>query len=96
MTFFYLLLLVLVAVTVVLMIQVVGLILVIALLDSTRVYRLSRAVAMDIAVMEYVEAARLRGMLREWAESARPLPTRFEPMLTEETIRRLKSLGYIE
>ncbi len=34
-----------------------ALILVIAVLDSTRVYRLSRAVAMDIAVMEYVEAA---------------------------------------
>jgi peptide/nickel transport system permease protein len=34
------------------------LIVVIALLDSTRVYRLSRAVAMDIEVMEYVEAAR--------------------------------------
>ena len=33
----------------------------IAVLDSTRVYRLSRAVAMDIEVMEFVEAARLRG-----------------------------------
>ena len=37
------------------------LILVIAILDSTRVYRLSRAVSMNIVVMEYVEAARLRG-----------------------------------
>jgi peptide/nickel transport system permease protein len=35
------------------------LILVIGILDSTRVFRLSRAVAMDIAVMDYVEAARL-------------------------------------
>ncbi len=41
--------------------SVPALIFVIALLDSTRVYRLSRAVAMDIEVMEYVEAARLRG-----------------------------------
>ncbi|NIO11947.1 MAG: ABC transporter permease subunit, partial [Deltaproteobacteria bacterium] len=41
--------------------SITALILVIALLDSTRVYRLSRAVAMDIEVMEYVEAARLRG-----------------------------------
>ena len=31
------------------------------MLDSTRVFRLSRAVAMDIAVMDYVEAAKLRG-----------------------------------
>ena len=42
------------------------LIVVIALLDSTRVYRLSRAVAMDIEVMEYVEAARLRGEGAWW------------------------------
>lgn len=38
-----------------------SLVVVIALLDSTRVFRLSRAVAMDIEVMEYVEAARVRG-----------------------------------
>ena len=41
--------------------SVTALILTIAILDSTRVYRLSRAVAMDIEVMEFVEAARLRG-----------------------------------
>ncbi|MBC7477018.1 MAG: ABC transporter permease, partial [Pseudorhodobacter sp.] len=37
------------------------LILVMGILDSPRVFRLSRAVAADIAVMDYVEAARLRG-----------------------------------
>ena len=37
------------------------LILVMGVLDSTRVFRLSRAVAVDIAVMDYVEAAKLRG-----------------------------------
>ena len=37
------------------------LIIVMGLLDSTRVFRLSRAVAVDITVMDYVEAARLRG-----------------------------------
>ena len=41
--------------------SVVNMILVIALIDSTRVYRLARAVAMNIVVMDYVEAARLRG-----------------------------------
>ena len=40
---------------------VVKLVLVIALLDSTRVFRLSRSVAMNIVVMDYVEAAKLRG-----------------------------------
>ena len=37
------------------------LILVMGLLDSTRVYRLARAVAVDINVMDFVEAAKLRG-----------------------------------
>jgi peptide/nickel transport system permease protein len=41
--------------------SIFALILVIAVLDSTRVFRLSRAVAMDVTVMEFVEAARLRG-----------------------------------
>ena len=35
------------------------LIILMGLLDSTRVYRLARAVAVDITVMDYVEAARL-------------------------------------
>ena len=39
----------------------INLILIIAVLDSTRVFRLSRAVAMNVAVMDFVEAARLRG-----------------------------------
>jgi peptide/nickel transport system permease protein len=37
------------------------LIITIAILDSTRVFRLARAVSMNIAVLEYVEAAKLRG-----------------------------------
>ena len=41
--------------------SVLNLILIIAVLDSTRVFRLSRAVAMNVVVMDYVEAARLRG-----------------------------------
>jgi len=41
--------------------NVINMILVIALLDSTRVYRLMRAVGMNIVVMDYVEAAKLRG-----------------------------------
>ena len=36
------------------------LILVMGVLDATRVFRLSRAVAVDITVMDYVEAGRLR------------------------------------
>ena len=36
-------------------------ILIIAMIDSTRVYRLSRAVGQNIVVMDYIEAAKLRG-----------------------------------
>jgi peptide/nickel transport system permease protein len=41
--------------------SITNMILVIAVIDSTRVFRLARAVAMNIVVMDYVEAARLRG-----------------------------------
>jgi peptide/nickel transport system permease protein len=41
--------------------SITNMVLVIALIDSTRVYRLARAVAMNIVVMDYIEAAKLRG-----------------------------------
>jgi peptide/nickel transport system permease protein len=51
-----------------------NLILIIAVLDSTRVFRLSRAVGMNIVVMEYVEAAKLRGEKIGWIMSKEILP----------------------
>ena len=59
--------------------SVTALILTIALLDSTRVYRLSRAVAMDIEVMEFVEAARLRGEKIWWLMRHEILPNALPP-----------------
>jgi arylsulfatase A-like enzyme len=41
-------------------------------------------------------AAHLRAELTAWAESADPLPTRFEPSQRDETRERLKSLGYLD
>jgi peptide/nickel transport system permease protein len=74
------------------MLAVVGnsipkLIVVIALLDSTRVYRLSRAVAMDIEVMEYVEAARLRGEGTWWLMRHEILPNALPPLVAEFGLR---------
>ena len=40
---------------------IVNLVLIIALIDATRVFRLARSVAMNIVVMDFIEAARLRG-----------------------------------
>jgi peptide/nickel transport system permease protein len=59
----------------------------IALLDSTRVYRLSRAVAMDIEVMEFVEAARLRGEGLWWIIRQEILPNAMPPLIAEFGLR---------
>lgn len=67
--------------------SVPALIIVIALLDSTRVYRLSRAVAMDIEVMEYVEAARLRGERIWWIMRHEILPNAMPPLVAEFGLR---------
>jgi peptide/nickel transport system permease protein len=64
-----------------------ALIVVIALLDSTRVFRLSRAVAMDIEVMEYVEAARLRGEGIWWIMRHEILPNAMPPLVAEFGLR---------
>jgi peptide/nickel transport system permease protein len=60
---------------------------VISLLASTRVYRLSRAVAMDITVMEYVEAARLRGERTWWLMTSEILPNAMPPLMAEFGLR---------
>jgi peptide/nickel transport system permease protein len=67
--------------------SVTSLILVIALLDSTRVYRLSRAVAMNIVVMEFVEAARLRGEGLWWIIRHEILPNAMPPLVAEFGLR---------
>ena len=59
----------------------------IALLDSTRVYRLARAVAMDIEVMEFVEAARLRGERTWWIMRQEILPNAMPPLVAEFGLR---------
>jgi arylsulfatase A-like enzyme len=41
-------------------------------------------------------AERLRAELEAWAYSARPLPSDFEPVHRQETIDRLRSLGYVQ
>jgi arylsulfatase A-like enzyme len=42
------------------------------------------------------KAKALRGKLESWTNSANPLPSRFEPSQRDETIKRLKSLGYLK
>ncbi len=67
--------------------NVVNMILVIALLDSTRVYRLMRAVGMNIVVMDYVEAAKLRGEGLVWLIRKEILPNAMAPLIAEFGLR---------
>jgi peptide/nickel transport system permease protein len=64
-----------------------SLICIIALLDSTRVFRLTRAVAMNVVVMEYVEAARLRGEGLGWVMRREILPNIMPPLVAEFGLR---------
>jgi len=64
-----------------------SLILVIAVLDSTRVFRLTRAVAMTIIVQDFVEAARLRGEGFFWLALREVLPNASVPLLAEFGMR---------
>jgi peptide/nickel transport system permease protein len=63
------------------------LIVIMGLLDSTRVYRLARAVAVDISVMDYVEAARLRGEKLGWIIFREILPNALSPLVAEMGLR---------
>ena len=66
---------------------IVSLILIIAVLDSTRVFRLTRAVAMNVVVMDYVEAARLRGEKLGWIMRREILPNIMAPLVAEFGLR---------
>jgi peptide/nickel transport system permease protein len=63
------------------------LVLVMGLLDATRVFRLARAVAADINVMDYVEAARLRGEKTGWIVFSEILPNALTPLVSELGLR---------
>ncbi|MGC7839497.1 ABC transporter permease [Pseudomonas wayambapalatensis] len=64
-----------------------SLVLVIALLDATRVFRLSRAVAMSVVVQDFVEAARLRGEGLWWLVTREVLPNAAAPLIAEFGLR---------
>ncbi len=65
----------------------VNLIIIIAILDATRVFRLTRSVAVNVVVMEYVEAARLRGEGLGWVMRREILPNIMPPLVAEFGLR---------
>src|SRR3990170_2597204 len=67
--------------------SLINLIIILALLDATRVFRLSRAVALNSGVMDYVESARLRGECMGWIVFREIVPNILPPLITEFGLR---------
>ena len=67
--------------------NILSLICIIAVLDSTRVFRLTRSVAVSVVVMDYVEAAKLRGEGLGWVMRREILPNIMPPLVAEFGLR---------
>ena len=67
--------------------SVLSIIVVIAVLDSTRVFRLARAVSLNVVVLDFVEAARLRGERMGWLTFREVLPNILAPLIAEFGLR---------
>jgi|TARA_B110000211_G_scaffold61243_1_gene69158 peptide/nickel transport system permease protein len=65
----------------------INLIFIIAVLDATRVFRLTRAVALNVVVMDYVESAKLRGEGLVWIMRREILPNIMPPLVAEFGLR---------
>jgi peptide/nickel transport system permease protein len=64
-----------------------NLVLILAVLDSTRVYRLARNTALSVAVQEFVEAAKLRGEGLWWIVIREIVPNILPPLIAEFGLR---------
>jgi peptide/nickel transport system permease protein len=60
---------------------------VIALIDATRVFRISRALAIDLEAQDFVEVARLRGERIGWIMLREILPNAASPLAAEFGLR---------
>lgn len=71
------------------------LILTIALLDSTRVFLVARAVAVDVAARDFVDVARLRGESTGWIMLHEILPNALPPLISEFGLRFCFNFLYV-
>jgi peptide/nickel transport system permease protein len=67
--------------------NIINLIIIIAVLDSTRMFRLARATSMGVVVMDYIEVARLRGERISWIIRKEVLPNVLPPLIAEVGLR---------
>ena len=71
------------------------LIITVALIDATRVFRVARALAMDIVVQDYIEAATVRGEGLGWIMWQEVLPNALGPLAAEFGIRFTYAILFI-
>lgn len=71
------------------------LIVTLALIDSTRVFRVARALAMNIVVADFVEAARVRGEGLKWIMWREIMPNTLGPLAAEFGIRFTYTILFI-
>lgn len=67
--------------------SLVNMVLVIVLIDITRVFRLARAVSSGVVVMDYIEASKLRGEKLGWLIWREVLPNIAAPLAAEFGLR---------
>ena len=75
--------------------SLIVLVITIALIDMTRVFRVARALAMNIVVLDYVEAAIVRGEGRAWIIWHEVLPNVLTPLAAEFGIRFTYAILFI-
>jgi peptide/nickel transport system permease protein len=71
------------------------LIVTVALIDATRVFRVARALGMDIVVQDYIEAATVRGEKLGWIMWHEILPNALAPLAAEFGIRFTYAILFI-
>ena len=67
----------------------------VALIEATRVFRVARALGMDIVAMDYIEAARARGERSWWIMSREILPNAMPPLAAEFGVRFTYSILFV-
>ena len=67
--------------------SILNMVIIIGVLDSTRVFRISRAVSLNVVVMDFIESARLRGEGLGWVTLKEVLPNILPPLAAEFGLR---------
>ena len=67
--------------------SVLNLIVIMSVIDATRIFRIARAVSLNVVVMDFIEAARLRGEKLPWVTLQEILPNISAPLAAEFGLR---------